>query len=274
MDEMGNRQFAWLLSAAVIAAVWTTTADADSNQDQQGGQWGLQGQWGPGPQGGQGPQGSWTGPFTLQGGYGFTGTAACLFAPGSGPAPTPGVALPNSGFRANLTPNDAVPASPTDAFSTSFSVEGIRTSKDHGTGSVKGTSVGITVRPTPGPTGYPSFPPSADVENFTYDFKYTLNGDGSWSTTMVPGSYTGTFVSGPRTGQTVKIDALPPFNGLISQDGNTLIAAHTAATVETVTFSNGTCGRASVTARACSSICRVSSTPRTMTADTTRSRGQ
>jgi hypothetical protein len=56
---------------------------------------------------------------------------------------------------------------------------------------------------------------------------------------MVPGSYNGSFVAGPRTGQTNSIDAIPPLTGLISQDVNTLIAAHTAAAVETVTFSNG-----------------------------------
>jgi hypothetical protein len=234
--QIGNARLAWLLSAAMIAAVSTTAAKADSDQDQQGG-WGVQG-WGPGPQG-QGPQVSWIGPLGLRGGYGFTGEAACLFAPGSGPAPTPGVAMPNAGFRPNLQPNDAVPGSSTDAFSSSFAVEGIRVFRGDGTGTVKGTSVGITVRPTPGPNGYPSFPPSADVENFSYDFKYTVNGDGSWSSTSVPNTYVGTFVGGPRTGQTDKIDAIPPINGMISQDGNTLTGAHTAAAVETITFSNG-----------------------------------
>jgi hypothetical protein len=99
-------------------------------------------------------------PSFLQGSYGFTGGAACLFAPGSGPAPSPGntTPFPNSGFKSNLQPNDAVPGSSTDAFSVSNSVEGIRTFNGDGTGTVKGTSVGITVRPTPGPTGYPSFP--------------------------------------------------------------------------------------------------------------------
>jgi hypothetical protein len=74
-------------------------------------------------------------PPMLRGSYGFTGTAACLVATGhvgdpAGPAlpnPTPGIALPNSGFQANLVPNDAAPGSPTAAYSTSFAVEGIRT---------------------------------------------------------------------------------------------------------------------------------------------------
>src|SRR4051812_41704271 len=74
----------------------------------------------------------------IKGSYGFTGTAACLVAPGhAGDAnapppltnPTPGTALPNSGFNANLQPNDSLPApaSPSQNFSRSFSVEGIRT---------------------------------------------------------------------------------------------------------------------------------------------------
>jgi hypothetical protein len=70
----------------------------------------------------------------IRGSYGFTGTAACLVAPGhvgdpSGPPlsnPTPGVALANSGFQPNLRPNDAVPGSSTVAYSDSYAVEGIR----------------------------------------------------------------------------------------------------------------------------------------------------
>ena len=135
------------LSVSVVAITWAATAVADSPN--------------------------------LKGAYGFTGTAACLVAPGSVPGPTPlpnptpGVALPNSGFQADLQPNDAVPGSSTVAFSHSFSVEGIRTFNGDGTGTVKGTSVGITVRPTPGPNGFPHFPPGADSAYFKYDFTYT-----------------------------------------------------------------------------------------------------
>ena len=56
---------------------------------------------------------------------------------------------------------------------------------------------------------------------------------------MVPGSYTETFTSGPRTGQTATVDAIPPFSGMISQDGKTLTGAHVAPAVETHTYSNG-----------------------------------
>src|ERR1039457_6717499 len=71
----------------------------------------------------------------LKGAYGFTGTAACLVAPGSSTS-TPG-------FDATLHPLD-----PVDAFSHSFSVEGIRTFNGNGTGTVNATAVDITVPPS------------------------------------------------------------------------------------------------------------------------------
>src|SRR5579859_3318596 len=80
----------------------------------------------------------------IKGAYGFTGTAACLVAPGSttatagGGNPTPGVLLPGSGFQADLRPNDATPTTSTDAFTHSFAVEGIRVFNGDGTGTVKG----------------------------------------------------------------------------------------------------------------------------------------
>jgi hypothetical protein len=181
----------------------------------------------------------------IKGSFGFTGTAACLTAPGHVgdpntppplPNPTPGVALPNSGFNANLQPNDT-PG--TEAFARSFSVEGIRTFDGHGNGTVKGTAVGITIRPTPGPNGFPHFPPSAGSADFSFSFTYVVNADRSWTATMVPGSYTETFTAGPRTGQTATVDAIPPVSGFISRDGETLIAAHLAPVAETHTYSNG-----------------------------------
>ena len=179
----------------------------------------------------------------IKGSYGFTGTAACLVAPGNVPGtvplpnPTPGTALPNSGFNSRLQPNDAGPTS--GAFSHSFSVEGTRTFNGDGTGTVTGTTVNITVRPTPGPNGFPHFPPSASSANFNFSFTYTVNADRTWTATMVPGSYAETFLTGPRTGQTATVDAIPPVSGMISEDGKTLIAAHLTPVVETHTFSNG-----------------------------------
>jgi len=186
-------------------------------------------------------------PPRLKGSYGFTGTAACLVAPGhvgdpNGPAlpnPTPGIALPNSGFQANLRPNDAVPGSSSVAYSTSFAVEGVRTFNGFGSGTVKGKVNYITPRPTPGPGGFPHFPSAAGSADFGFSFTYTVNADGTWSSAMVPGSYSETHLTGPRTGQTSTVDALPPDTGMVSSDGKTLIAMQTTTTVETHTFSNG-----------------------------------
>jgi hypothetical protein len=104
---------------------------------------------------------------------------------------------------------------------------------------VKGTVVGVTTRPTPGPGGFPHFPPAAGSSDFSFSFTYTVDGDGGWTATMVPGSYAENHVTGPRTGQTSTVDAIPPVVGMISQDGQTLIAAHTAPVVETQSYSNG-----------------------------------
>jgi hypothetical protein len=205
-------QRAFLWSASVFVAAWAGSAAADSPK--------------------------------LKGAYGFTGTAACLVAPGSAAtAPAPGNTMPlaNSGFDpTTLHPIDG------KAFSHSNAVEGIRTFNGDGTGTVNGTTVGITVPPTPQPPGYPSFPPGAGSTTFSYSFTYTINGDGSWTASMVPGTYAESFVTGARAGQTATIDSIPQISGLISQDGKTLILVadpiHAGAfvpTVETVTYSNG-----------------------------------
>jgi len=206
------------LSVSVVAMVWAGSALADSPN--------------------------------LKGQYGFTGSAECLVAPGHVgnenippplPNPTPGVALDNSGFNANLQPNDfANPGtSPSASFNRSFTVEGVRIFDGNGNGTVKGTALGVTNRPTPGPNGFPHFPPSAGAADFSFSFTYTVDGNGGWTATMVPGSYSETFTSGPRTGQTGTVDAIPPISGMISQDGKTLTGAHLAPVVETHTYSNG-----------------------------------
>jgi hypothetical protein len=182
----------------------------------------------------------------LKGAYGFTGTAACLVAPGnSATPPVPGNTTPNAdaGFNARLQPNDALPPPAVQkSFTRSFSVEGIRTFNGDGTGTVKGTAVGIVGRPTPGPPGFPNFPPSAGSADFQFSFTYTVNGDGSFTATMVPGSYSEIFTSGPRftpVQQTATVDAIPPVTGMISLDGKTLVLAHLETAVEVHTYSNG-----------------------------------
>jgi hypothetical protein len=181
----------------------------------------------------------------LKGSYAFAGSAACLVSPGGVPGatpldnPTPGQQLPGAGFKPNFQPNDSGPGLSTNAFTRSFSVEGVRTFYGNGQGRVKGTAVGIVGRPTPGPNGYPHFPPSASSGEFSFKFTYVVNPDRTWTATMVPDSYSETFTAGPRQGQTATVDAIPPVTGVISGDGKTLIAAHLEPAVETRTYSNG-----------------------------------
>lgn len=157
-------------------------------------------------------------PPHLKGQYAFTGEAACLVAP--------------SGFGSNLVPNDD------KIFSNSYSVLGTRTFNEDGTGMVQGRAVGITIPPTPSPPGL-SFKPDAGSDNFSFSITYFQNPDGSFTTTMVSGSFKGTFLAGPRAGQTYSIDSIPPFQIIASNRNSTLITAQLAPTVETVTYSNG-----------------------------------
>src|SRR5262249_54296419 len=151
------------------------------------------------------------------------------------------VALPNSGFNANLQPKDSAPppASPSQNFSRSFSVEGIRTFNGDGTGTVKGTAVGIVVKPTPGPNGFPHFPPSARSGEFRFSFPSTVAGEAGCTTTMPPATNSKPSLPAPPAGKPATVDAIPPIVGMMSQDGKTLIAAHVTPTVETRSYSNG-----------------------------------
>jgi len=199
-----------IISISVLAmASWASSAAADDG-------------WGGGP--------------VLLGAYGFTGSTGCLYAPGSGSTPpSPGNTTPepNAGFNSSLQPI----YHPT-AFSNSNAVEGIRTFLGDGNGTVKATEIGFVPPPTPGPTGYPAFPPSAESANFSYSFTYVVNPDGTWTSNMVPGSFSGTFVSGPRTGQTFTT-TIPMLTGLIGVGALNLTAVGLTPTVEIQTFSNG-----------------------------------
>ena len=63
----------------------------------------------------------------------------------------------------------------------------------------------------------PAFPAVGEQRRLQFSFTYTVNADGSWTSQMVPGSYTETFTAGPRTGQTATVDAIPPVSGMISR---------------------------------------------------------
>ncbi|HKD25785.1 MAG TPA: hypothetical protein VKC66_07685 [Xanthobacteraceae bacterium] len=147
----------------------------------------------------------------LKGAYGFTGTVACL-----------STAAPGPGFNPNFTPTDG-------SFGQSFTSEGIRTFNGDGTGTVTGSSMGITI---------PANVHSAGSDDFSFSFTYTVNDDGSWTSDVI-GVETGTIKTGPRAGQTFTISNSPTSTGIISQNGSTLTLATLDPTVEIVTFSNG-----------------------------------
>jgi hypothetical protein len=148
----------------------------------------------------------------LQGSYGFTGSASCLIS--------------RSGFNSTtLASNDPGMGN----FSRSYSVEGVRTFNGDGTGTVNGTVVAIT---------FPSANPSASGADFKFSFTYTINADGSWTSDMVPNSYSEAINYGPRTGETLQVDSIPEISGMISKDGKTLTGAHLKPTVETHTYYN------------------------------------
>jgi hypothetical protein len=147
----------------------------------------------------------------LKGEYGFTGTSACL-----------STAAPGPGFNPNFTPTDG-------SFGQSFTSEGIRTFNRDGTGTVRGSSMGITI---------PANVNSAGSDDFSFSFTYTVNDDGSWTSDLI-GVETGTIKTGPRAGQTFTISNSPTSTGMISQNGSTLTLATLDPKVEIVTFSNG-----------------------------------
>jgi hypothetical protein len=147
----------------------------------------------------------------LKGDYGFTGNGACL------------IAALGTGFNANQTPSG-------DSFGASESAEGIRTFNGDGTGTINGSSMTVTI---------PAANRSASSDDFKYNFTYTVNSDGSWTSDLVAGSYTGTVTSGPRNGQTFAITNLPTISGLIKNNKSVLTGATLTPTVETITFSNG-----------------------------------
>ena len=142
--------------------------------------------------------------------YAFTGAGGCLQSA--------------SGFNANLTPVD-----PTGNVALTQTVEGTVTFNSDGTGTRSGTSMTI-VEP-------PATSPSVNVSTFAGAFTFTVDGDGTihFQTST---STTGTFLQGPRTGQTFSVDEIE-LSGHAGKNGDTIVLATTVAGVETISFSNG-----------------------------------
>src|SRR5262250_2386293 len=72
-----------------------------------------------------------------------------------------------------------------------------------------------------------------------YLLPYTVNPDGTWTSSNVPGTDIATILTGGRAGQTSSRKNAPTATGLISNDGKTLTSATLTPQVEIVTFSNG-----------------------------------
>jgi hypothetical protein len=145
----------------------------------------------------------------LHGTYAFTGMSSCIQDSAS------------LGFNPNLTPKG--PAS----FFT-FSVEGTRTFHADGTGMVSGRSVSIVSPPDA----------SGNSDDFSFKFTYTVDPGGQLSTSLVPGSFSGTALTGPRAGQTY-VDDVPMQSGFIGEGAQTIVLHEQVPTVESVSFSNG-----------------------------------
>jgi hypothetical protein len=147
----------------------------------------------------------------LKGAYGFTGSDVCLFASG--------------GFNANLQALGTT-------FSSSSSNEGIRIFKGNGTGTFANRTTSVTVPPTVG------FLPSGSSSESSASFTYKVSDD-TYTSQNVPGTDTGTVLTGPRKGQTFKLEGVPAATGLISANRRTLVTSILTPGVETITYSNG-----------------------------------
>jgi hypothetical protein len=147
----------------------------------------------------------------LKGSYGFSGGDACLYASG--------------GFNTRLQALGTT-------FSSSDAAEGVRTFNGNGTGTFRVTTTGVTVPPTVG------FLPSASSSESTASFTFTV-ADDTFTSQNVPGTDVGKVLTGPRAGQTFKVEGVPPATGLISADGRTLTTSILTPGVETITYSNG-----------------------------------
>lgn len=134
-------------------------------------------------------------PPKLKGKYAFTGT--------------------ESGLLATTDSFDSTLSSP-DAYGFSLSAQGIATFNGDGTGSVEGQAVGDTAPPPAGDDM------SAWSEDFSYDFTYTVDKDGTIAMVVNPGSYTGTFNAGTLQGQTYTIVDQFTLSGMASRNNTVL----------------------------------------------------
>jgi hypothetical protein len=141
----------------------------------------------------------------LKGRYFSTGPVSCLVA--------------QAGFNAALLPNDGVASTQT------YNVSGTTTFRPDGSGTVAARGVYVAS-------------PSAGSYDVTYEFTYSSNPDGSFTLSVVPGTWLGRFLAGARKGQTFAV-TFPPQTLVPSTDGSSLIEYQGDPTVEVITYSNG-----------------------------------
>jgi len=148
--------------------------------------------------------------------YVFNGSGSCLIA--------------QAGFNSAFQPLG------TPVFLDTFNTAGVRVFNNDGTGRVQALGVS-TVVPVPPGTSFTAQSSSASAFNLSYSFTYTIGSDRVIQLHLVPGSYSETFNTGPRIGQTATQNILDAF-GMLSADGKTFITITGTTEVETKTFSN------------------------------------
>jgi hypothetical protein len=74
--------------------------------------------------------------------------------------------------------------------------------------------------------------------DYTFQYTYTIGEDGKLSITMVPGTFKGTFLTGPRTGRT-EVHDVPVETGFIGEGGRTIVLGQDAPVVDHVLISTG-----------------------------------
>lgn len=148
---------------------------------------------------------------TFTGIYNFTRHATCIDTSG--------------GFTSEFTPSNGT------AYSSSFSVNGVRTYNGNGTGTVQATVVGNN----------DSQSPSASSSTISYDFTYSVASNGTITSQVVPGSFVGKVLTGPRAGQTFTNSGGTEGGHVstITTYSPVFTLSPLAPIVETTTYSNG-----------------------------------
>jgi hypothetical protein len=147
-----------------------------------------------------------------QGDYGFIENFWCIYA---------------ASFNADF---EALSMGPSE----SHAISGTFTFNGDGTGTA--TQNNLSVARGGGPTTFGG----ASSNTASFPFTYEVNGDGTWTLKTI-GVTTGTWTSGPRTGETfTNPPAVPNLPGQISQNATTLTLANQMPRVQTVTLADGT----------------------------------